>query len=72
MASSKALRQPNPVRRKPVLTANREGHTHLLGEVTGSVGGVQDFIVEDGEVEGQAQADGVCGRQVSVGNRGGR
>jgi hypothetical protein len=40
----------------------------LLGKVAGLVGGVQDLIVEDGEVEGKAKADGVGGGQVSLGN----
>lgn len=30
-----------------------------FGEVAGLVGGVQDFVVEDREVQGQAEADGV-------------
>lgn len=34
--------------------------SHLLGQSAGLLGRVEDFIVEDGEVEGQAQADGVC------------
>ena len=42
----------------------RDGGLHLLGQVAGALWGVQDLIVEDGEVEGQAQADGVCGCQV--------
>lgn len=36
------------------------GETHLLGQRAGLLGRVEDFIVEDGEVEGQAQPDGVC------------
>jgi len=44
----------------------------LLGEVTGSVGRVEDLVVEHREIEGQAQADRVRGRQVAVGDRGGR
>ena len=33
----------------------------LLGKVAGLVGGVLDLVVEDGEVEGQAEADGMGG-----------
>lgn len=43
----------------------------LLGEVASLVGGVEDLIVEDGEVEGKTKADGVGGRQLSLGNLGG-
>lgn len=39
---------------------SRELRTHLLGQRAGLLGRVEDFIVEDGEVEGQAQPDGVC------------
>jgi hypothetical protein len=38
----------------------------LLGEVASQVGGVQDLVVEHGEVEGQTQADGVGRREVSL------
>ena len=41
-----------------------------LGEVAGLVGGVENFVVEDREVEGQAKADGVGGCKVSLGNIG--
>lgn len=34
--------------------------THLLGKRAGLLGRVEDFVVEDGEVESQAQPDGVC------------
>ncbi len=34
--------------------------THQLGQSAGLLGRVEDFVVEDGEVEGQAQPDGVC------------
>ena len=40
----------------------------LLGKVAGLIGGVQDLVVEDGEVEGEAKADGVGGGQVGLGN----
>ena len=43
----------------------------LLGQVAGLVGSVQDLVVENGEVEGQTQADGVSGRQLSLGDLGG-
>jgi hypothetical protein len=43
----------------------------LLGEVASLVGGVEDLVVEDGEVEGKTKADGVGGRQLSLGNLGG-
>ena len=39
--------------------------------MAGAVGRVQDLVVEDGEVEGQAEADGVSGRQLSLGDVGG-
>mmetsp|Transcript_26473 Transcript_26473/g.81413 ORF Transcript_26473/g.81413 Transcript_26473/m.81413 type:complete len:358 (+) Transcript_26473:535-1608(+) len=35
----------------------------LLGDVAGAVRGREDFVVEDAEVEGQAQTDGVRRRQ---------
>ena len=31
----------------------------LLGKLAGLVGGVEDLVVEDGEVEGETQSDGV-------------
>jgi len=37
-----------------------------------TVGGVEDLIVEDGEVEGKAKTNGVCGWEFGDGNvRGG-
>jgi hypothetical protein len=39
--------------------------------VAGAVGRVQDLIVEDGEVEGQTQADRVGGGQLGLGDIGG-
>lgn len=42
-----------------------------LGQVAGLVGGVQDLVVEDREVEGQAEADGVGRGEVSLGDLGG-
>lgn len=43
----------------------------LLGQVAGTVGGVQDLIVKHREVEGQTQADGVGGGQIGLSNIGG-
>ena len=43
----------------------------LLSQVAGLVGGVQDLVVEDGEVERETKADGVRGRKLSLGNLGG-
>ena len=46
-------------------TATCPPHTpHLLGQVARALWRVEDLVVEHGEVEGQAQADGVGGRQV--------
>jgi hypothetical protein len=42
----------------------------LLGKVACLVGGVQDLVVEDGEVEGKAKADWVGGSQVCLSNLG--
>ena len=33
----------------------------LLGQLAGLVGGVEDLVVEDGEVEGEPKPDGVGG-----------
>ena len=33
----------------------------LLGQLAGLVGGIEDLVVEDGEVEGETQSDGVGG-----------
>ena len=41
---------------------------YLLGQVTGALWGIQDLIVEDREVQGQAQADGVGGSQIHKSN----
>ena len=43
----------------------------LLGEVAGAVGRVEDLVVEHGEVEGQAEADGVRRGELGLGNVGG-
>lgn len=41
-----------------------------LGEMAGLVGRVQDFVVEDREVQGQAEADGVGGGKLGLGDLG--
>jgi hypothetical protein len=38
----------------------------LLGEVACLVGGIEDLIVEDGEVKSQTEANGVCGSKIGV------
>lgn len=43
----------------------------LLSEVASTVGRVQDLVVEDGEVEGETEADGVGRRQLRLGDVGG-
>ena len=43
----------------------------LLGEVAGTVGRVEDLVVEDGEVEGEAEADGVRRGELGLGDVGG-
>ena len=35
-----------------------------------TVGGVEDLVVEDGEVEGETETDGVSGSELSLGNVG--
>ena len=42
----------------------------LLREVAGTVGAVENLVVEDGEVEGQTQADGVGRRELRLSNIG--
>jgi len=42
----------------------------LLGEVASTVGGVEDLIVEYGEVQSETEADGVSGGEISLGNFG--
>jgi hypothetical protein len=42
----------------------------LLGQVAGLVGSVQDLVVEDGEVQGKTQADGVCGGELGLSDLG--
>jgi len=41
---------------------------NLLGEGACAVGRVEDLVVEDGEVEGEAEPDGVRGRQLLDGD----
>ena len=43
----------------------------LLGEVASLVGGVQDLVVEDGEVQGKTETDGVGRGEVGLGDLGG-
>lgn len=43
----------------------------LLGEVAGAVGRVEDLVVEDGEVEGETEADGVGWRELGLRDVGG-
>lgn len=42
----------------------------LLREVASTVGGVQDLVVEDGEVESETQTDRVSWSELSLGNIG--
>lgn len=42
----------------------------LLGKVASTVGGVKDLVIENGEVQGKAKADGVSRGEVSLGNIG--
>jgi len=39
--------------------------------VAGTVRRVEDLVVEDGEVEGEAETDGVSGSELGLGNVGG-
>lgn len=41
-----------------------------LGQVAGLVGGVQDLVVEDREVQGETKTDGVGGGEVGLGDLG--
>lgn len=43
----------------------------LLGEVASTVRGVEDLVVEDGEVEGETETDRVRGGELSLGDVGG-
>lgn len=43
----------------------------LLSEVASLVGGIQNLVVEDGEVQGETQADGVSGRKLGLSDLGG-
>lgn len=38
--------------------------TQERGQPAGAIGRVEDLVVEDREVEGQPEANGVCGRQL--------
>lgn len=46
--------------------------THRLGQVACALGGVEDLVVEDGEVEREAEADWVGRGQILVGQLGSR
>ena len=39
--------------------------------MAGTVGRVEDLVVEDGEVEGETETDGVGGSELGLGNVGG-
>lgn len=39
--------------------------------MTGLIGGIQNLVIEDGEVKGKTQADRVGRRKLSLGNLGG-
>ena len=43
----------------------------LLGKVAGLIRGVQDLVVEDGEVQGESEADRVGGRKLGLSDLGG-
>ena len=43
-----------------------EASVYLLGELARLVGGVEDLVVEHGEVEGEPQSDGVCGLHLGL------
>lgn len=49
-------------------SVHHEPATHLLGQVASAVRRVHYLVVENGEVEGQTQADGVSGGQLREGN----
>ena len=38
----------------------------LLGKLAGLVGGVEDLVVEDGEVERQTEANWMCGLHLGL------
>ena len=42
----------------------------LLGKVACLIGGVQDLVVEDGEIEGETETDGVGWGELSLGDVG--
>ena len=63
---------PHHVSKKmPTKRGSSEGitpHSNLLSQVTGAVRRVEDLVVEDREVERQAQPDGVGGLHLGLGN----
>lgn len=42
--------------------------SHLFGELAGLFGRVEDFVVEDGEVERESEPDGVRGLHLGLGD----
>ncbi len=52
------------------LTSNRVVEC-LLGKMASLIRGVQDLVVEDGEIQGETETDGVGGCKVGGGNLGG-
>jgi len=58
------------LRRKQSLTGNGIIEC-LLRKMASLVGSIEDLVVEDREVEGKTQTDGVGGRQLGLGNLGG-
>lgn len=44
-----------------------QNETYRLRQVAGAFWGVEDFVVENGEVEGEAQPDGMRRGEVLVG-----
>jgi hypothetical protein len=43
----------------------------LLGKVAGLIGSIEDLVVEDGEVQGESETDGVGRRELGLSNLGG-
>lgn len=60
----------NQICSRPKLTSNRIVES-LLRKMAGLVGGVQDLVVEHGEVKGKTETDGVRGRKLGLSNLGG-
>lgn len=60
----KMLSNPQCLRTRGAQETFQRTSVYLSGQLASLFGIVLDLIVEDREVEGQAQADGVCGWQV--------